>query len=144
MSKDIYAPSVINSDCHDDVEEDINSDDFYNIDSKSTLLTNNKHNQSKINLLSKLESHISSDLNQIQNVFDNKIKETNLLKDKLKEDIDRKFEVKISNINIEREKEISNYNNEAEKRISELIYNLNNPKNNTSYFSMFNLFNGLF
>jgi hypothetical protein len=85
------------------------------------------NNEDKVtnSLITKLEKHINNDLTQINSVYDIRIKNAELIKQKEYDEIERNFLLTKITINNERNLEISQYNIEAEKRIGGLISNLN-------------------
>jgi len=100
-------------------------DDYVQPPSYTELKDKDENKITKNSLITKLEKHINNDLTQINSVYDTRIKNAELIKQKEYEEIERNFLLTKITINNERNLEISQYNIEAEKRIGGLISNLN-------------------
>jgi len=85
--------------------------------------TDTKSVSSEISLISKLQSRIEKDIQQINGVYDDRIKEENSRKAQLIAEIEKEYDENVNIINITRKAEIGRYNEKAEKYIDNLINN---------------------
>ena len=92
-------------------------------------------------LISKLRVRIQHDLNQINGVYDIRIKEAEEMKQQDLKKVEIDYGEIMSNINKERVKDIGIYNDRAECHIDNLITTMHNSPQKRGYNWLYRLFN---
>tara|TARA_Y100000389_G_C17093522_1_gene332434 strand:+ start:179 stop:526 length:348 start_codon:yes stop_codon:yes gene_type:complete len=95
-----------------------------------------KYDDIENKLIEKLKNRISSDISQINNIYDLQIED--LKKNKMFEldSINKKYNNIFKNVNVVRNKEIKKYKEKAEHSINDIISNLN-KKQKKSFWNFF-------